>query len=38
VTTLSKDFSSNQEKAQQDHDDETNHRNAMKTLKRLSDD
>jgi hypothetical protein len=38
MTTLSEDCSSDQEKAQQDHEDETNHRDAMKIFKRLSDD
>jgi hypothetical protein len=38
VTTLSEDCSSNQEKTQQDHENKTNHQDAMKILKRLFDD
>jgi hypothetical protein len=37
MTTLSEDCSSNQEKAQQDYEDETNHQNAMKILEFLFD-
>jgi hypothetical protein len=32
VTIFSEDCSSNQKKAQQDYEDETNHQNAMKIL------
>jgi hypothetical protein len=38
MTIFSKDCSSNQEKAQQNHEDETNHRDAMKIFKRFFDD
>jgi hypothetical protein len=38
MTIFSEDCSSDQEKTQQDHEDETNHRDAMKIFKRFSDD